>query len=417
MYISSRVRDANESITLKVNEQINKLSMSGKHVYNMTAGQLPFKPAPEFIKHIQNELNFLKSYQYSPVMGFEKLRKKLIQYVENKRDLSFKIEDHETECLISNGSKQSLYNVFGAILNPGDEVIIITPYWVSYPEMIKFWGGEPKIINSHAFDAFTPPLEEIKKAISSRTRAIVINSPNNPAGIHYTKEWMLDFANLMKEHPETYIISDELYSEICYFDPKPKYFYQLDQSLLKQTLIIDGISKTFACTGLRIGFCIGPTKVIDGMAKIQGQTTSGPNSLIQRALIDFDFSLLENFYDPVKEQLRDCAQITREVFRDYNLSHCWYQTTSAFYYLLNFERMPFFRKYQETLENEQEQKDFSEQIVSDILDHTGVALVPGTAFGCPNSARMSMTIEMAPFREAMIKLVEYMSEKTEVFTP
>jgi aspartate aminotransferase len=417
MFISSRVRDANESITLKVNEQINKLSMSGKHVYNMTAGQLPFKPAPEFIKHIQNELNFLKSYQYSPVKGFEKLRKKFIKYVETKRDVSFKQDDLEFDCLISNGSKQSLYNVFGAILNPGDEVILITPYWVSYPEMIKFWGGEPIIVQSQAFDAFTPPLDEIKKAISSRTRAIVINSPNNPAGIHYSDECMQELASLLEEHPDLYIISDELYSEICYFDPKPRYFYQFSQKLLDRTFIIDGISKTFACTGLRIGFCIGPKKIIDGMGKIQGQTTSGPNSLIQRALIDFDFSLLENFYDPVKDQLRECAQITREVFRDYNLSHCWYQTTSAFYYLLNFERMPFFKQYHEQIVEGSEQKDFSEEIVAKILEETGVALVPGAAFGCPNSARMSMTIEMAPFREAMIKLVEYMSQKTEVFTP
>jgi aspartate aminotransferase len=417
MFISSRVRDASESITLKVNEQINKLAMSGKHVYNMTAGQLPFKPSAEFIKHIQSELNFLKSYQYSPVMGFEKLRKKFMNYVETKRSVKFEDEDVEFGCIISSGSKQSLYNVFGAIINPGDEVILITPYWVSYPEMIKFWGGTPNVVRSHAFDAFTPPLDEIKKAISSRTRAIVINSPNNPAGIHYSDEWMQDFANLMQEHPEVYIISDELYSEICYFDPKPKYFYQLNPSLLKQTFIIDGISKTFACTGLRIGFCIGPKDVIKGMSKIQGQTTSGPNSLIQRALIDFDFSLLEHFYDPVKSQLRECAQITREVFRDYSLSHCWYQTTSAFYFLINFERMPFFKNYSEQNEDEVTLVDYSEVIVADILDKTGVALVPGAAFGCPNTARMSMTIEMAPFREAMIKLVEFMSEKTEVFTP
>jgi len=416
MFLSSRVKDANESITLNVNEQINKLSMSGKHVYNMTAGQLPFKPAPEFIKNIQTELNFLKSYQYSPVLGFEKLRKKFIDYVEHKRSIKFSSIDEEVDCIISNGSKQSLYNVFGTLVNPGDEVILITPYWVSYPEMIKFWGGTPLIVDSHAFDAFTPPIEEIKKLVSSRTRAIVINSPNNPAGIHYSDEWMEEFSKVMEEFPELYIISDELYSEICYFDPKPSYFYQYNRKLLERTLIIDGISKTFACTGLRIGFCIGPKKVIKAMSKIQGQTTSGPNSLIQRALIDFDFSLLENFYDPVKDQLRDCAQMTREVYRDFGLSHCWYQTTSAFYYLINFERMPFFKNYIQDQEGAKV-KDCSEEIVADILNKTGVALVPGSAFGCPNSARMSMTIEVAPFKEAMLKLLEFMSEKTEVFTP
>lgn len=410
MFLSSRVKSANTSVTLKVNEQVNKLAMSGKHVYNMTAGQLPFKPAPEFIQHIGAQLNFLKSYQYSPVLGFEKLRKKFIDYVENKRGVKFKSEEYEFDCVISNGSKQSLYNALGAVVNPGDEVILLTPYWVSYPEMIKFWGGVPIEIETHAFDAFTPAIDEIRKSISSRTRAIIINSPNNPAGIHYTDKWMQDFAALMKEHEDLYIISDELYSEICYFDPAPRFFYQYDKSLLERTILVDGISKTFACTGLRLGFCIANKKVIEGMEKIQAQTTSGPNSLIQRALIDFDFNMLDNFYDPVKDQLRECAQITREVFRDHGLSHCWYQTTSAFYYLLNFERMPFFEAYEKRM-SEEGKKDFSQEICEDILDQTGVALVPGAAFGFPNSARMSMTIEIAPFTEAMNRLIGYLAKK------
>jgi len=333
-----------------------------------------------------------------------------MSYVEKKRNIQFQDDEIEFDCIVSNGSKQSLYNALGAIINPGDEVILLTPFWVSYPEMVKFWGGVTIEIETHAFDAYTPAIDEIKKHISSRTKAIIINSPNNPAGIHYTDQWMKEFAALMKEHEDIFIISDELYSEICYFDPAPKYFYQFDKSLIKRTLLVDGISKTFACTGLRIGFCIGPKKVIEGMEKIQAQTTSGPNSLIQRALLDFDFSLLENFYDPVKDQLRECAHITREVFRDHGLSHCWYQTTSAFYYLLNFERLPFFQKYEELMQ-ESGKQDFSEEIVRDILDKTGVALVPGAAFGFPNSARMSMTIEIAPFTEAMQRLLDYMSQK------
>ena len=127
---------------------------------------------------------------------------------------------------------------------------------------------------------------------------------------------------------------------------------------------------------------------------------------ISDALIDFDFDLLRNFFDPVKQQLRTCAQRTREVFRDHGLSHCWYQTTSAFYYLLDFSRMPFFERFEV-----EEGEDKSEEIVQDILERTGVALVPGSAFGHPNSARMSMTIEVAPFEEAVEKLVAHMAKK------
>lgn len=406
MYLSSRVREANESVTLKVNEKINKLARGGKHIYNMTAGQLPFKPAPEFIKVLGQQLNFLKSYQYSSVPGSSELREKFIQYVAKKRSVSFKDDDVEFDCIVSNGSKHTIYNILGALINPGDEVILLTPYWVSYPEMIKFWGGAVQVVESNAFDAFTPHVEDIKKLISSRTKVIIINSPNNPAGIHYSDDWMKEFAGFMKDHPEIAIISDELYSELYYFDPKPTYFYQYEPSLLKQTIIVDGISKSFACTGLRIGFCIGDKKLIEGMSKIQSQTTSGANSLIQKALVEFDFDLLVNFFDPVKIQLRQCAQIVREKFREENLSHCWYQTTSGFYYFIDFTRMPMFERFQD-----EKSSDKSEGIVGEILEKTGVALVPGAAFGYPNSARMSMTLEIAPFEEALTKLVKYLASK------
>lgn len=406
MILSSRVKDTKASVTLKVNEKINKMAQSGKHVYNMTSGQLPFKPSSEFISTISKQLNFLKSYQYSPIAGLSELREKFIGYVERKRGLDLSECEPEMDCIVSNGSKHSLYNLFGALINPGDEVILLTPFWVSYPEIIKFWGGVPVVVKSHAFDAYTPPIEEIEKVISPRTKAIIINSPNNPAGIHYTDDWMRDFSEFLKRHKDLMAISDELYSELYYFDPKPTYFYQHDTSLLSQTVIIDGISKSFASTGLRIGFCIADARLTKAMAKIQSQTTSGPNSLIQRALVDFNFELLDNYFDPVKEQLRECAQIIRLGFRDANLSNCYYQTNSGFYYLLDFSRMPFFKKL-----NSDSEEDFSKKIVEDILDKTGVALVPGSAFGYPNSARMSMTLEIAPFKEAIGKLIKYISDK------
>lgn len=406
MILSSRVKDTKASVTLKVNEKVNLLSQSGQHVYNMTSGQLPFKPSSEFIELIQKQLNFLKSYQYSPIAGFKDLREKFISYVEEKRDVDFSKLDVEIDCTVSNGTKHSIYNVLGALINPGDEVILLTPYWVSYPEMIKFWGGVPVVVKAHAFDAYTPSLEEIDKVITSKTKAIIINSPNNPAGIHYSDAWMKSFAEFMKDKEDIVMISDEVYSEIAYFDPTPTYFYQHDSSLLERTVIIDGISKSFASTGLRIGFCVADAKLTKAMAKIQSQTTSGPNSLVQRALIEFDFAHLDHFFDPVKAQLRECSQMVMFAFRDANLPHCYYQTNSAFYYLLDFSRMPFFKAMEK-----EEGQDLSKEIVEDILNKTGVALVPGSAFGYPNSARMSMTLEVAPFKEAISKLMDYITQK------
>ncbi len=407
MILSSRVKDTKTSVTLKVNEKINKMIQQGKHVYNMTGGQLTFKPSSSFIESLGKQLNFLKSYQYSPISGMSELRDKFLSYHEKRRGIEFSSSPAQMDCIISNGSKHSIYNVLGALLNPGDEVIILTPYWVSYPEMIKFWGGVPIVAKSHAFDAYTPHMEEFTKAVSSRTKAIIINSPNNPAGIHYSDKWMKSFSDFLKENEELIVISDELYSEIYYFDPRPSYFYQYDPTLLERTVIIDGISKSFASTGLRIGYCIADRKLTNAMAKIQSQTTSGPSSLVQRALIEFNFDELDDYFDPVKAQLRESAQIVREGFRTANLPHCYYQTTSAFYYLLDFTRMPFFDRYKDSLDHE----DMSKEIVEDILEKTGVALVPGSAFGYPNSARMSMTMDLAPFREGIDKLIKFVASK------
>lgn len=404
MYLSSRVKESQASITLKVNEKINRMIQDGKYVYNMTNGQLPFKPSSEFKDELARQLNFLKSYQYSSISGFKELRKKFLDYKQKKREIEGKISGHS--CIISNGSKHSLYNALGTIIDPGDEVILLAPYWVSYPEMIKFWGGVPHVVSSHGFDAYTPYVDEIEKAISSKTKAIIINSPNNPAGIHYTEKWMQSFADLVVKHENLLVISDEVYSDIAYFDPAPKYFYQYRPEVLERTLIVDGISKSLAATGLRIGYCIADKKIIKGMSKIQSQTTSGPNSLIQRALIEYNFDNLEKFCDPIKMQLRESTRLVSEAFRAVGLDHCFYQTTSAFYYLLDFSRMPMFEKF-----DNREKEDHSTEIVNDILEKTGVALVPGSSFGQKNSARMSLTLEKAPFAEGITKLADYLTRK------
>ncbi len=399
MFLSSRVKLANESVTLKTNQQVIKLADEGMHVYNMTAGQLPFKPIKEFIECVSKQTNFLKSYQYAPVAGFPELREKVISYTEKTRGIDFSYSEEEFDAVISNGAKHTVYNVLGTLIDPGDEVILIAPYWVSYPEMVQFWGGTTQVVKSHSFDGFIPDIEDIKKSISSKTKAIIINSPNNPTGVNYSQAWMKQFGEFLLEHPDIVVISDEIYHEICYYDPKPEFFYKFYPELLARTIIVDGISKSLSCTGLRIGWCVAPKKLTNALTKIQGQTTSGANSLIQRALIDFDFSSFKHFLSPVKEHLRRNADYLREKFSAHGLSKCWYQSTSAFYFVVDFKRTPYFEKnYADT------EEDKSEEISSKLLNQHGVALVPGSDFGAPNTARMSIVLEEAPFNEAIERL-------------
>ncbi len=408
MELSSRVKGMAESVTLKLNTKAMELTESGKQIYNLTAGQLPFRPPQDFIDAIRLELDFLKSYQYSPVSGFIDLRKKIIQHVEETRGVNFQSTDlggEEFDCVISNGAKHSISNILGAIINPGDEVIIISPYWISYPEMIKFCRGVPVIVKSSIFDVFTPPLNEIRKAISEKTKAIIINSPNNPAGIHYSDAWMEEFAELLLEFSDISVISDEIYFEVCYYDPKPTYFYQKKPELLKRTIIVDGISKAFASTGLRIGYCVGPKNICKGIENLQGQLTSSANSLIQRAMMNYNFAGSAQFLTPVKNHLRDNATIIREKFKEKDLMKCWYQPVSAFYFMIDFTQTPVFKKYQK---DKNDLADYSVNICEDMLNQLGVVIVPGTDFGMVNSARISLVLHKEVFSEALGKIVDFL---------
>jgi aspartate aminotransferase len=403
MLLSSRVKGITDSITMKLNEKALGLTDEGKVIYNLSGGQLPIKPLPEFIEKVLHQLNFLKSYQYSPVAGFPALRKKLTKYIGDSRGLPSDIFEADFDCIVSNGSKHSIYNALGALIDPGDEVILLAPYWVSYPEMIKFWGGVPTVVKSNIFDAFVPAIDDIKKVVSARTKAIIVNSPNNPAGIHYSEAWMKEFASFLLDYPDLVVLSDEVYSEISYFDPKPTFFYQYDYTLLKRTVIIHAISKSLAATGLRLGYAIAPAPLVSAMGKIQGQTTSGPNSLIQRALIDFDLKLIEPFLAPVKYHVRQNAATLREKFREANLGHCWYQSTSAFYFMLDFSRTPMFARF------DSDHEDHSYAIADELLQNEGITVVPGSDFGFPNSARIALVIEEVPFQEALSKIVKYLN--------
>tara|TARA_R110002072_G_scaffold64203_1_gene159058 strand:+ start:32475 stop:33698 length:1224 start_codon:yes stop_codon:yes gene_type:complete len=407
MRLSSRVKDINESITLKLNAKAVELAEEGKTIYNLTAGQLPFRPMNEFVELIRSESDFLKSFQYSPVAGYPELKKKILENFQETRGVDLASSGVEFDCVVSNGGKHCLSNIFGSLIDHGDEIILMAPYWVSYPEMIKFCKGVPIVVETSPFDVFVPSIEEIKRKISQKTKAIVINSPNNPTGTHYSEEWMKDFAELMKAHPDVAIISDEIYYQLYYYDPKPTYFYQFAPELLDRTIIVDGISKTLASTGLRIGYTIAPKELTKVISKLQGQTTSGANSLVQRALSHFDFHQIPVYLNPIKKHLRENAELLGEAFRANNLSQSWYQPLSAFYYLIDFTQTPLMERL---VKEGRDGTDLSVEICEMLLEEYGIAVVPGIAFGMPNTARMSLVSERELFNEAVVKLMKFLCQ-------
>ncbi|ATH08734.1 hypothetical protein BIY24_12485 [Halobacteriovorax marinus] len=404
MKISKRVNGISESITLKLNSLAVSMESEGKKVWNLTAGQLPFRPAVEFTESLRNELVFLNSFQYSPVPGLKELREKVMDYFNESRAVDAS-ETHDV--IVSNGGKHSLSNIFASILDPNDEVIVLAPFWLSYPEIINLYEGKTQIVSSSIYNDFQPSLDDIKSKINKKTKAIIINSPNNPSGIHYSQEWMQGFAELMKEYPDLLIISDEIYFELSYFDPKPTYFYQIDKSLLERTIIVDGVSKNMALTGLRIGFTIGPKKLISAMSRLQGQTASGANSLTQKALVGFNFNLIPTYLEPIKSHLRENARVVQDKLRENQLSQCWYQTKSAFYFLIDFSNTPIIDQFRK---NDEDLTDYSAQICEKLLTETGVAIVPGEAFGAPNTARLSLVSTKELFTEAFEKIIKFVKQ-------
>ena len=395
--LSERVDSISGSMTLKMSERASALMKSGKKIYNLTAGELPFRPPEKFIQYINKELDSLKSYHYSPVAGISDLRDKIINFHQETRKINFANLPEKMNCLISHGGKHALANFFAALLNPGDEVILISPCWTSYPEQIKVYGGKVVMVATSQRNLFSPDWKDIKNAINSKTKAIVINSPHNPTGIDYSKDWMEQFAHLMEDYPEIMIVSDEIYYLLNYRGAKSTYYYQINPQLLRQTIIIDGISKFFASTGLRMGWAIAPEPLIKGMSRFQAQTTSGANSLIQRGLLNVELPLIENYLDPIKKHLNANADTLRNVYSSHGLEDFWYQPTSAFYYLVNFSHT----RYAKGVD------DCSIKICEELLDKYGIATAPGSAFGMPHSIRINLGIEEKPFGEAAEKIVQF----------
>ncbi|MBF0207388.1 MAG: aminotransferase class I/II-fold pyridoxal phosphate-dependent enzyme [Oligoflexia bacterium] len=411
--ISSRAMAIKESVTLKLNEKAVILAEKGRKIYNLTAGQLPFKPHPQLLESLQRGLVPLKSFQYTAVAGVAGLRKKFIEYIKQSRRLESELVDFG--CVVSNGAKHSIDNIIGCIVNPGDEVIVLAPYWVSYPEMIRCWEGVPVEIASKKQDNFLPKVEDIAKRINNKTKAIIINSPNNPAGITYPQEWMKRFtdmiADVVFEYPKITLISDEIYFELTYDNSRPTYHYQFNHKLLERTVIVDGISKSLACTGLRIGYCLAPKHLAAAVEKLQAQTTSGANALVQHSLVDFDFGQMENFLNPIRTHLSNNAQIVKKVFGGAGnggkgLAECWYPINSAFYFLIDFSVTPVFSRY---ARSNTSGNDYSAEICHDLLEQKGIALVPGSDFGVPNSGRISLVLEEKEFTEAMNILAKFLS--------
>ena len=275
--LSQRVAAIAPSVTLAIDAKAKKLRAEGKNVIGFGAGEPDF-PTPEYICAAAKDAIDQGMTRYTPVPVTLALREEICKKLLRDNALSYKPEN----IVVSNGAKQSLFNALSAILNPGDEVLIPSPCWVSYPEMVRMAWGEPVYVKTREEEEFLPTAAALEAAITPKTKALILNSPNNPNGCVYPEKLLREIADLAVKHG-FYVISDEIYEKLIYDGQKHVSIASLGEAIREQTIVVNGVSKSYAMTGWRIGYAAAPAKIAKAMSSFQSHSTSNANSIAQHA--------------------------------------------------------------------------------------------------------------------------------------
>ena len=377
LYLSSRCTGISPSATLEINTRAKQLRAEGKHVYGFAVGEPDF-PTPEYICDAAREALKLGLTRYTPVAGTKELRGAICEKLERDNGLHYK----PGEVIVSNGAKQALLNAFVAILNPGDEVLLPTPCWVSYPEMIRMAGGVPIMVKTKEEEGFLPSLKLLEKLTTPRTKAIVINSPNNPTGCVYPPELLEKIAEFAIEK-EIYVVSDEIYERLIYDGQQHVSIASFGPQIHKQAIVINGLSKTFAMTGWRMGYAAASEDIVNAMAAYQSHATSGANSIAQYA----SYKALQNgaaYIRAMREEYDARRQLMVAKINGMDGVSC-ITPHGAFYVMLNVKKL-----IGRTFRGEKIEDAFA--LSRMLLDAVNVAVVPGDAFEAPGFCRISYAV-------------------------
>lgn len=390
MKLAERVSRIKPSATLTINSKAKALKQSGVHVVNFGVGEPDFD-TPSHIQEAAVESMRNGQTRYTAVGGIDELKDAVCRDIENGYGLTYKREN----VLISCGGKHALYNLFQAVLDPGDEVIIPSPYWVSYPDMVELAGAVPVAVPCSEQNAFKLQPEQLEKAITSRTRLFIINSPSNPTGTHYTASDLKGLAEVLARHPGVLIASDDIYCRILFGGREWTNLAMVDERMIDRCFIINGVSKTYCMTGWRIGYLIGNEEVIRAATKIQGQSTSNPTSISQYASL----AALNGDRLLIDEMVRTFEERSRYVLARIGELHGVTCPTpaGAFYVFPNFSAY-FGRKVQgASIANSVDLADY-------LMEKAHVAVVPGSPFGEDRCIRISYALSMDDLKEGFDRI-------------
>jgi aspartate aminotransferase len=400
MNLSKKAQQIQPSVTLAISAKAAEMKSKGIDVIGFGVGE------PDFNTPLNIQEAAIKAIRdgrtkYTAASGIPELKKAVSDKFLKENDVYYK----ESQIIISTGAKQCLANLFQAALNPGDEVLIQTPYWVSYPELIQLSDGVPVFIETDEKDNFKLSIEKLEAAVTGKTKMIIVNSPNNPTGTVYNKEDLEMIAGFAKKH-DLIILADEIYEKLIYGNEKHISIASLSEDAYSRTVIINGVSKSFAMTGWRIGYAAGSQEIIKLMSNIQSHTTSNPSSIAQYAALealtgptDAQEAMIEEF-----KKRRNYA--TERINSIKGISCC--EPMGAFYVMINISKL-FGKEVEGQLIKD------SMTFSASLLEHAMVALVPGIAFGADNYVRLSYATSMENITNGLDRIEAFIKKYYQEF--
>lgn len=394
--ITNRAKNVSPSLTLAITAKANKMKAEGVDLISFAAGEPDFN-TPDFIIDAAKKALDKGFTKYTAASGMPALKDAVCEKLARDNDLVYTQE----QIVVSSGAKQSLFNAIQATVQEGDEVIIIAPYWLTYPELVKICGGTPVVVTMSADDGFALNVDAVKAAITDKTKAIIINTPNNPTGTLYPREKMIEFAEMLKAYPDIYVISDEIYEALAYDGKKHFSLAQVGEEMKERTIVINGMSKAYAMTGWRIGYTASSTVLAKRMGALQSHESSNPNTIAQHASVT---ALREgqNFISDMRKVFENRRNALLEAFSDCDAVKC-VKGSGAFYVMVDLSKL-LGKSYQGKVINTP--LEFSETL----LEKAHVAVIPCESFGADKYIRLTYTLDIPVIREGAARIKKFIGE-------
>ncbi len=385
--LSQRVQAVKPSPTLAISARASEMRAAGKDIIGLGVGEPDFN-TPDHISEAAIQAIHDGKTRYTAVDGTPELKQAVIDKFKRDNGLDYAAD----QILVSSGGKQSFYNMAQATLDPGDEVIIPAPYWVSYPDMAILAGGIPVYIRAGADQQFKMNADQLRGAITDKTRIVVINSPSNPTGMCYSQDELAALGEILLEHPNIIVATDDMYEHILWQGNTFSNIVMACPQLMEQTLVLNGVSKAYAMTGWRIGYAGGPAHIIKAMKKVQSQSTSNPCSISQAAAVAALNGPQECISDMVVHFKQRHDYVVKRLNRMDGIE-CL-KSDGTFYLFPNVQQLI------ERLDGIADDMDLGEYLI----EKAGVALVPGGAFGLSGHIRISIATSMEILESAMDRI-------------